>query len=552
MFKNKGYFFTFVIIAHIYFLLSNIPLLNLIRRTPPGTTFPLFQPGQIPDYNGYLSAITLGQNGYWYFRNPYTTEKAIPGLFYIYYILIGKVSGLFHLWPPLAYHLARIFTVELFILSIFLLCYEILGKKYAFWASLLSIIGTISPLWLFHQKDAFITFTPWWSKFDAIQRLDGIPHHILGQALLLLSISFIILFQKSDRKIALFASMTTAFLAGIIFPPSIFPIIFALPLTLIILFILRATPMLHRGSREVLPSSSSRQARTIITPFILLFLTASVSLFISFLQTHQGYYKSVWVDWEVSRWNINEPGFNKDLFLVFGILPLISIPAIFEYLKSKSWEKIFIVLWAFLPFLLLPFVGIFSVSKIRLLGDAPFVPWGMLCAITIFEVARHMKSAKPLIIGILIIFLGISFATSARIFTKVINYTRTFPAYSNIFIPQSNWKLIDFAKIEIPRDSIILSDEYMGNLLPSYAPIISYFGHINLTYKFLEKQNNVWRFYTLRMDEEEAKEFVRINNIKYVYFGIAEKGLGSLDSLPFKFLKVIYLENDNIIYKVTK
>src|SRR3989344_890051 len=72
----------FLIIANILFALSNIPLFILIARTPQKTVYPLNQPNQLYDFNGYLSAITQGQNGFWYFRNPYTTENAPPSIFY--------------------------------------------------------------------------------------------------------------------------------------------------------------------------------------------------------------------------------------------------------------------------------------------------------------------------------------------------------------------------------------------------------------------------------------------------------------------------------------
>lgn len=537
MIKIKGYFFIFLIIANIYFLLASIPQFILIKRAPANTIYPLFQVSQIPDYNGYLSAITLGQNGYWYFRNPYTSEKPIISIFYLFYILIGKITGIFHIWQPIAFHLARILAVELFIISIFVLCYSVTGKSLVFWSSLFSLFATITPPTIFNQIYPFTGNIPWWSKYDAIQRLDGIPHHILGQALFLLSISFLILFLRHAGRKYMHACLICTFLAGIIFPPSLFPIIFALPLTLMIIII-----------KSLLTINNTGISRKQFLPLFALFITAFITLFISWIQTQIGYHKSVWIDWEIARWNRGEPEFDKNLIMLFGILPIIALPAIIAALKDVKWEKIFLVCWAILPILLLPFVNILSISKIRLLGFAPFVPWGILCTISIFETVRSYR--KYLSSLLLISFMGISFTISVLILLNNIYFSQKLPLYDNIFVPKETWRMFDFVKKEIPKDSVILSDEYMGNLLPAHAPVISYFGHINLTYKFLDKQNNVWRFYTLRMDEEEAKEFLKKNNIKYVFFGHNEKGLGNLDKLAYPFLMQIYEENGNIFYKI--
>ncbi|MDY7041787.1 MAG: hypothetical protein SVX38_13100 [Chloroflexota bacterium] len=71
------------------------------------------------DCHSYVAKMFLGQQGAWLFRNVYTPEPHARALVYSHYILLGKLAGLTGLPLVFTYHLARLLTVPLLFLAIY-------------------------------------------------------------------------------------------------------------------------------------------------------------------------------------------------------------------------------------------------------------------------------------------------------------------------------------------------------------------------------------------------------------------------------------------------
>lgn len=530
---SSRFFWLFFLIGNTLFLLSNLSTMILTSRTPPQTVFPLYHNQNIYDQNVYLSVITLGQNGYVLNRDAFTSEKTNPGIFYLFYILVGKISGFFHLWPPVAYHLARIISVEFFFTALYILCFLILGKTLGFWASLFSLTATITPVSWFDKTIDYAKFSPWWMDMESLQRLNGLPHHIFGQAMLLLSIILIISFLRSQKlKIAILSAFSVL-TQGIILPPSLFPLVLGFSLTAVYLFLSKIPKTIR------LPSPKTFLGMLLILIFIF------IPLLLSIWQTRQGYPWSAWISWEIAKWNWQEPNFNRDLFFSFSLLSVFSLLGAVQIILKRSWEKTFIIFWALTPFILLPFVDILHMGKIRLIFGAPFVPFGILSAITIFKVLTN-KIQK--IIACLF-FLAVNLATCANFLSNDIQRVKNMQLYTNLFISQEIYQVVDYIGKNVPKDSVVLSNEHAGNLIPAYTPTISYFGHINQTMDFEQKQKNTLNFFIQKWDSVKAFEFLLQNNISYVYFGPTEKELGR-DKLDYGFLEIVFQTKNITLFRV--
>lgn len=127
-----------------------------------------------------------------------------------------------------------------------------------------------------------------------------------------------------------------------------------------------------------------------------------------------------------------------------------------------------------------------------------------------------------------------------------ISKVRSTPLYSNVYISNNHWQAVDYLKKETPNNSIVLSNEYMGNIIPAYTHNISYFGHPVHTKDFYIKQHEISLFYGNNLSDEEAKTFVKKNNINYIYFGPDEKS--TTDKLKYPFLKEVFKKNDVSIF----
>lgn len=315
------------------------------------------------------------------------------------------------------------------------------------------------------------------------------------------------------------------FIGGIILPTILLPVLICIPLANGIIIL-------------------KRRFEFRIYPTIIILFFALLSFLPTYLQTKNDYLSHLFLSWSYTRWNLNEPNFDKDLLLSFGPILLLSIPAIINIFKKGDFEKLFIALWGLFPFFMLPFANLLGLGKIRLISEAPFVPLGILATITLFEVVK--KNIRYLL---LIIFFAITVPQSIILSYQDYRESSTQQLYTNVFIPKPVWNTIEFMRRNAAKNSIVLSDEYFGNLVPAFVPVVSYFGHSSITLNFFDKQKNVYNFYTQKMTDNEAFDFLNENNIKYVYFGPDEKRLGS-DKLNYSFLNNVFKEEDITLFQV--
>ena len=121
--------------------------------------------------------------------------------------------------------------------------------------------------------------------------------------------------------------------------------------------------------------------------------------------------------------------------------------------------------------------------------------------------------------------------------------------YTSIFIPNTSWYGIYFLAKTAPKNSIVLSNEFIGSLIPAYSFTKTYFAHSVHTKDFQIKQGLVAKFYSNHMPEKEAYNFIKNNNINYIYYGPDEMSLGD-PPLSYTFLEKAYENKDVTVFKV--
>lgn len=571
-------FITFFILVNILLIITQTPMLMRFVNTPQDRIYPFVHTDWAHDYYLYLAAINQGINGDLLYHDPYTTEPTTKGIFYIFFTTTGQIARIFHLNPVATYHLLTIISFEMFIIFTFLLSQMILGKKYAFWGALFGIIGTISPTLLGNLKINFPINMPWWIMQDSFERLYALPHYNFSQALLLLTIILLIkFFRTRDIKYAYYACLTI-FISGLILPSVLIPAVIILPASYFLYLLI-----------NFLKTKKVSSDGIILKGIGLIIAGALIDYFIIKNQIQMGFPWDQWTKWGLNRWNYGEPGFDKIFLLSFGIMPILSLPAVIEAFRKNKWELIFTSLWAVIPLMLLPFATPLEIAKIRLVEIANFVPFGILTAYTIFQIIPRMKilkqagdaseglpdvaslALKPtvpsadfeaksgirerqdprgniFIYALTIIFLATTLPVSLNILSQRIEYTKKEPVYDHIYIPKTSYAAIEYIKNNLPKDSAILSHEKYGIIIPAFAPTISYFGHVTQTMNYREKEQNVIDFFSGRWKEPEAKEFLTRNGINYVYYGWQEKELGE-SVVKYPFLKIIYQNNEATLYQ---
>ncbi len=579
--QNSFYFIIFLIITNLLLIFSQAATLIRFLKTPQNRIFPFVHTDWAHDYYLYLSVITQGENGSWLYRDPYTTEPTNPGIFYLFFTTIGQTAKIFHLPGVSAYHITTFLGFEFFVILLYLLSSQILGKKPAFWASMMSILGTVSPTLIMNQKIDFPINMPWWIMMDALERLYALPHYVFSQALLLLAIILFIKFFRTAKLRYALSSALSFGIGGFILPSILIPAFVILPL---FLFFYSSYHSINLRRISIKPA--------LFLGMLVILIICFADYLIMKLQVQSGFPWDQWTKWGLARWNYNEPGFDKTLLLSFGILPLLSLPAIISGVRKKNWEMIFVAMWAFLPFILLPFATPLEIAKIRLVQMANFVPFGILATYSIFQIIPKYilanlkgtiletdfsrignrlnkeganwpstnttkKKVRPekfvseglLILIMLIIFIITTLPVSLNILNQRIQYVKTEPIYDHFYIPKTSFDAIKFINKNIPANSVILAHEKYGIIIPAFVPVVSFFGHVTQTMNYFGKEKDVTNFFSGIWSEKETKQFLITNKISYIYYGWQEEELG-FDISKYPFLKEIFRNEDVTFYKV--
>jgi hypothetical protein len=539
LFLKKNYLtIIFFLIAQIYILLANSHLMILASHAPPGSRFTYNHLAYwAMDHNVYLSVITQGKNGEWMMRDAYTTEPTNPTPFYFFYIALGKVSAVLNLQPDTVYVAAKILGAEVFLLMFFAAAVTLLGIKFGFLAAVFSLAVTTSPTLLFSDPELFWKYTPWWMRFDAIQRLDIMPHYLWGWTLGITAIICLDRLEKTAKSVWPLILVPVIILAGLFLPSAVLPYAFGLP---VVWFVRIIRDTRKNGKLSINPR---------YTFFMLLVtLSAVFPLFLSWREKWNGFPWNVWYADDLRTWNIGTPGFNREMLAVWGILPIIALPAVISSLKKFRPVILFLTVWAAIPYLLLPFAGILSIAKYRLVSAAPFIPLSILSGLT---VKNLWNSGKGKIISIiaLVIFGLTSLPVSGYMLYHMIRFAREYPVYNNVYLPEPLWNMYSYINANSPQNSVFIGDWVGGNLLPAFSHVISYAGHPQHTRDFFNKTGQYTRFYGGLMAETEARSFVRLYGINYVLYTPAEQRMSSRP-FPYPFLTEVFRDGDYILYRV--
>ena len=112
---------------------------------------------------------------------------------------------------------------------------------------------------------------------------------------------------------------------------------------------------------------------------------------------------------------------------------------------------------------------------------------------------------------------------------------------------------MDFMKNNFKPYSVILSGDYVGAPIPAFIPMKAYYAHVAQTKDYGIKTALVDKFFKGQMGKEEAKDFIRVGNIDYIYVGPLERYLNIDYANVYSLsLKLVYDYDGILIYKIEK
>lgn len=496
-----------IIIAFFFIFLTKFPVLYHYFN-PPNSYISVKQASWFDawDVNAYVSYIRYGQNFGMMLENTYTTIPHSGVFVFQLYTLLGVVNRIFHLDPFLIIHLASIMISIFLVASVFFLVKQFIESKKDRLPVVLVILlgGGLGFIPQFLSKSAEM-ITP---DFNFVKPFN-VPHDGLSILLTIFSLGhfyrFSGTFQKKDIVLAVLAGFGSA-----IFHP------YKLLWLVLIGFI---TAILNK-----------EQFKSLITyplSLIALFLLYFPFSFYPF---------------------INNPGFagianekfiNTNLgalLLGLGFLVVSAAWGLFnsdtEKEKIKFLGTVFIiqVILLFMPFayarqfiptifVWVALLAYFGIKDMLIKYPYRFALWAgvLLCAISPIYIFINLFIVKP--------------------------------TNQYYFLTKLEGEMID--KINnIPGQSAILSMYRIGNYLPAMTDNKVYFGHFYQTPNSQESLKNAQLFF-LKMSEKEQREFLNLNHIDYIYYGLEEQALRTNFKLelnnPFPYFKIVY-QNGSIIF----
>ncbi len=176
------------------------------------------------DSNSYLAKMELGARGEWRFSLVYTSEEHSGEYVYLFYILLGKVPAITGLPNIVVYHLARVlFGLMLLMVGYRFICRYFSEKAQRRTAFLLLCFSAglgwlVAPFGLTDSTDL------WVAESLTFFTLLANPHYPLATALLLLAIMWTQDGWEGQGKAAYAKAAASAFILGFVHPFMLVPL----------------------------------------------------------------------------------------------------------------------------------------------------------------------------------------------------------------------------------------------------------------------------------------------------------------------------------------
>lgn len=500
--KHKAILLIFILLG---LAISLIPDIYRLIITPKGTIFPLIHNHQ-EDYFYYLSLMRQGFEGNILLTTRMTPEHFSPALAQTFFAMLGGIARISGIGTPLIYFLARIIIGTGLLATIIFLAKKVYkDNNYIILASFLAIFST--GFWTLTTDKSkalgVIQYLTHWTKLDPVIRTTYLPHHLLSTILAILSIVELSRAYKSKSWQKGIAAGLLAALGGFIYFGTFINFLGALGILLMLLIV-----------RNFLLNKIKSLEIKSFSIFAIYILFASISFVYLF-----------WLSKNEFPWSAyDRVGENFTLYLPFlhyiyslgptFILTLIGLPILFSRLTFLNG---FLISWA-----LFPFVGLFVLSKILwrygnvfYLESSNYIPLGILSVYglkQLYQVLGRKKIYAVLGMTLLVIYFIPPLSSSV-----VAESTRLAPYFYNQFIPKDIMSGMIWLDENTPKESVVLSGGYFGNIIPAFTHNRVVYGHPANTYNAGEKIADTNLFFGQK-DLREDRDILRKYNVSYIFY----------------------------------
>jgi hypothetical protein len=466
------------------------------------------------DYFYYLSQVTQGAQGAWMSRNLYTTENIPASPLWFTNIAIGKIGAIFSLKPWTAYDLS-IFIVSIISLWLLYRTARVLFPKNGILRVSSFAIAVFTTCYYLVQKnpDGTLFINPYqyfYNYTESLNRLGGVTHLILQN---ILSLGAILYFSR----ILGIAKDKSKHVRHLVRPATVFSILVTLLMFINPIYVLVDAIVCILGALIYLVRFPSKG---ILGKFLFVAVVTGIPLTIPTLAVFQTFavpFYQYFRWWESSIYPTN--------IIIFlystGPIAILALLGVVPYLKRGGALRILGFMYVVIPVALYfsPIPAIFSFPRFRLTQPPAYIFLGamaveaLLLPDQLVSRIRNKKHTYLLFFILLTTYLlfqlpMIRHEVLARksdiTLVSWVNHLER-PLYEGLMVLSKE-----------PKDKVAMGFNNLELLIPVVTGMTVYTGHHSLSYGYSEKIASVSDFYNNKMTENDAKTFLKTNNIGYI------------------------------------
>lgn len=539
---NKNEIKLILFCSLIIIIISSIWLLYGRLNTPPNYYFlgiNSISPGDTYVYLSYTQQIK--QSGF-FLNDLFTSEKQNYASFSIFWFLAGIMAKILNLSSLFAYQLIRILLIPAFLfLSYFFISFffnEKIKRKVCF-IFLISSSGLgflLSPFignfYEFRRGYFNWPMDLWAAEANTFMTLYQSPLKIASLSLIILTFLFFLLAVKENNlKYSLGAGIAGLFL--IQFHPfhaaTIYCVLFAFSVYLFI---------------------KNKNYKTLKHFLLFGFLSFPAVLYYWYLISFD---QSTAIKYQQNL--CLTPSLIMTLISYGLLLPLLLVGLIY-FLKNKFWldeKKSFLVIWLITQLML-----IYSPLKFqRRLTEGLHI---IIVILAIYGLFYFYDKFKTLYgqkfesfvknYAIIFVFIYILFFTPSNLSLVATDLRLDYSRPSFLYFAQNKVSALTWLKNNSTPGQVVFSHQANGNLLPGLIGRPVYAGHDVETLFFDRKIKEISWFFENNFEDNKKSDFLKKNQIEYLFYSDQEKNLGDFNPDEKKYLKLIYQNPEVKIYRV--
>jgi hypothetical protein len=118
------------------------------------------------------------------------------------------------------------------------------------------------------------------------------------------------------------------------------------------------------------------------------------------------------------------------------------------------------------------------------------------------------------------------------------------------YLPQSDYRAFQWLEANTDPDEVVLSSFHIGHYVPGFSGNKAFLSNAVMTMDFFNKYDLVEQFYGGEMSEEERIDFLHRYDIRYVFFGPAERRIGPYNPEGSNMYRQVFEYQDTRVYAV--